>query len=104
MTDPYLIAYAPQAVTDLDGIIERIAKRSPQNGKRVLHRILANIDSLKTFPNRTVVRGRGGSGKAPVRTLPVQSWIIFFRVLEEEKVVRILRIRHGARRRPKHFE
>src|SRR5688500_11357517 len=82
MADPYLIVHAPQADADLDGIIERIAKRSPQSAKRVLHRILANVDSLKTFPNRTVVRGRGGSGKAPVRTLPVQSWIIFFRVLE----------------------
>jgi plasmid stabilization system protein ParE len=104
MADPYLIVHAPQADADLDGIIERIPKRSPQSAKRVLHRILANVDSLKTFPNRTVVRGRGGSGKAPVRILPVQSWIIFFRVLEEEKVVRILHIRHGARRRPKHFE
>ncbi len=104
MADGYLIVPAPQATADLDAIFDEVAKDSPQNALRVIERILDAIDSLKTFPNRTIVQGRGATGKSPVRSLPVQSWIVFFRVLEDQKVVRILRVRHGARRRPRKFE
>jgi plasmid stabilization system protein ParE len=36
--------------------------------------------------------------------MPVQSWIVFFRVLDQHHVVRVLRVRHGARRRLKRYE
>lgn len=104
MRPEYRIVPALQATADLEAIFASVEKNSPQNAVRVLERIHDAIDSLKMFPNRTVVRGSRGKGKSPVRSLPVQSWIVFFRVLEDEKVVRILHIRHGARRRPRSFE
>jgi plasmid stabilization system protein ParE len=36
--------------------------------------------------------------------MPVQSWIVFFRVIDDDRVVRVLRVRHGARRRLKRYE
>jgi plasmid stabilization system protein ParE len=56
------------------------------------------------LPHRNVLEGQHPKIKHPVRTLPVQSYIIFFRVDDARQAVRILRIRHGAMKRLKRFE
>jgi plasmid stabilization system protein ParE len=39
-----------------------------------------------------------------VHSLVVAPFLVFYRVIEAEKVVWILSVRHGARRRPRSFE
>lgn len=84
---------------DLEEIAEHIARDSPQNAAEMVRQILDSIEHLKTFPKRTIVSGQPAGTKNPIRSLPVKPYIIFFRVLEEQRIVRILRVRHGSRRR-----
>ncbi|MEA2708624.1 MAG: toxin ParE1/3/4 [Phycisphaerales bacterium] len=101
MGSGYRILITKRAAADLETIFDRIQSRSPQNAPRVVKRILNAINGLKAFPHRTIARGYIGKVKDPVRSLPVQSWIVFFRVRDDKRDVRVLRVRHGAQRRPR---
>jgi toxin ParE1/3/4 len=88
----------------LEGISDYIAKDSPANAAKMVGRILDSIELLKIFPHRNVLEGQHPRIKHPVRTLPVQSYIVLFRIDDACQAVRILRIRHGAMKRLKRFE
>ena len=100
---PYRIILSDRATANLKSIFQYIAEDSPQNASSMVDRILGAMENLKLFPHRTVVESRNAGLKHPVRSLPVQSYVIFFRVLEKQQIVRILQVRHGAQRRPKRF-
>lgn len=93
-----------QALSDLEAIHASIARDSPQNAAAMVERILDSIDLLEVFPHRTVVERQSASLKYPVRSLPVKPYVIYFRVIDDERVVVIRHIRHGARRRSDNFE
>jgi plasmid stabilization system protein ParE len=69
----------------------------------LVEQILDDIESLKIFPHRNVVQPARGANP-PLRSLPLGSYVVYFRVLEETRVVRVARVRHGAQQRPYHFE
>ena len=100
----YRITLSRQAGTDLERISANINLTSAQNAPRVIHRILDAIDLLQHFPHRSLVAGQRKGVRHPVRSVPVQSWIIFFAVLEKQQTVRILRVRHGSQRRLKRYD
>jgi plasmid stabilization system protein ParE len=100
MTGDYRVRLTPQALGDLEKIHADIARESPQNASSMIEHILDSIDLLELFPHRTVVERQPSSLRYPVRTLPVKPYIIYFRVIEDEKVVVVRHIRHGARRKP----
>src|SRR5689334_6718816 len=104
MRGGFRIELSKRVAADLEAIFDHIAKDSPANAGRMVDRILTAIERLKILPHRNVVEGQSARLKYPVRSLPVQSYIIYFRVIEEHRVVRVLQVRHGARRRPKRFE
>jgi plasmid stabilization system protein ParE len=99
----YRIIIAPRAARDLDQILDHIAKDSPANGESVANRISHGIELLGEVPHRAEVREVAGGGGDPVRSLAVRPSIVFFRTIDDQKVVRVLRIRHGARRRLKRY-
>jgi toxin ParE1/3/4 len=101
MPDRYRILLSKRAAAELQAIFDYIAQDSPQNASGMVARILDAIDKLRMFPHRTVVEKQNPRLKHPVRSLPVQSHIVFFRVIDEQHVVRILRVRHGAMKRPR---
>ena len=104
MAETYKIILSKRFAADLEKIFDFIAERSPQNAPVIIDRFLKSMESLKTFPHRTVAELAPANPKSPVRSLPVQKYVIFFRVMEDQKVVRMLRVRHGARRRLKRYE
>jgi plasmid stabilization system protein ParE len=67
----------------------------------MVERIVDAIETLNTFPHRSVVHDPEARLPHPVRMLPVRPYVVYFRVQENEGIVRILTIRHGARRRPR---
>ena len=103
MPERFRIILSKRVAANLEAIFKRINKDSPQNAPEFVERVLDAIASLKIFPHRTVVEGQGSRTKHPVRSLPVNSYVIFFRVIDEHHVVRVVQVRHGARRRPKRF-
>ena len=56
------------------------------------------------IPHRTVVPGQPENDPHPVRSLPVGSYVVFFRIFDEHHVVRVLRVRHGGQRPLDRFE
>lgn len=93
-----------RAGVDLQRIYDTIAASSQRNAAGVLHQILDAIDRLKPFPHRTILADQRANARQPVRSLPVQSWIVFFVIFEEHRLVRILRVRHGSQRRLKRYD
>ena len=100
----YHLILAPEAAADLQAIHEFISKDSPQNAARLVSRILDAIAGLADFPHRNVVEHQSRKIRHPVRSLPVRPYVVYFRVIEEQRVVRVLTVRHVARRRPRRFE
>lgn len=104
MPNTYRIRLTPEVLNDLDEIHSHIAKNSPQNAAAMIERLFDAFDSLEQFPHRMVVEHQTPKLQYPVRSLVVRPFIVYFRVIEDEKVVVIRHIRHGARRQPKHFD
>jgi plasmid stabilization system protein ParE len=104
MPETYRIIFSPRASGELQDILRYVAGQSPQNAALVGERILREVQSLKTFPGRFRVERRVRKLGYVVHSMVVLSFIVFYRILEDDKVVRILCIQRGARRRPRGFE
>jgi len=104
MPPAFHLILSPEAAANLRELHEYISRNSPQNAARMVGRILDAIATLEEFPHRNVVEHRSEKLKHPVRSIAVRPYLVFFRVLEDQKVVRILTVRHAARRRPVRFD
>src|SRR4051812_30618324 len=103
MADGYRLIISPEASADLQAIQAYIEQRSVQGAASMANRILDAIQKLQILPHRTIFENQSRKIKHPVRSLPVKPYVVYFRVLDDQRVVRILTIRHGARRRPRRF-
>jgi len=99
----YHVIITPRAGRDLEGIHTYIARDSPANADGMITRILDGVGLFEQFPHRTMVEHRSRKIRFPVRSLPVPPYLVYFRVLDDQKVVRILHVRHGARLPPQGF-
>ena len=100
----YRIIISCRAVRDLEKIHDYIAHDSPANADGMIKRVLDSVELFEQFPHRTVVEQQSSKIRHPVRSLPVPPYVVYFRVIERQKVVRILHVRHGARRQPRRFD
>ena len=100
----YRAIISPEASSDLSALHAYISRISPDNAAKMVERILAGIESLRVLPHRTMFAGQSAKVRHPVRTLPVKPYVIYFRALDDDKVIRILTIRHGARLPPETFD
>ncbi len=86
------VVWSPAALGDIARIYAYIAQFNPGAAETIARALLAAGDGLASFPNR----GRQVPGTA-LREWPlVYPHIIRYRVAADD--VRILRVRHGARR------
>jgi toxin ParE1/3/4 len=82
----------PEAVADLDEILEYYADKSPAYAERLVAQIEKRCRLLAHSPMMGTPRERFGPG---VRTSAVAPYVIYFR--PDDDGVQILRIFHGAR-------
>ncbi len=89
------ISYSRGALTQLDEIFSYIAHDNPRAASKLLER----IESFTLLLGQLPQIGRT-TGKPGVRVIgvPGYPYLIFYRILEERDEVRILRVRHTARR------
>lgn len=104
MPDAHRVIVLPQALADLDNIIEYIKQNSPQNALAVFDRLWQATQSLSEFPARFAMHQNPRDPAKAVRGMPVGSFIVYYRVDEKNLTVRILSIRDGRRRRPRPFK
>jgi plasmid stabilization system protein ParE len=104
MPEVYRIIFSPRAARELHEICQYIAGQSPQNAAMVRERILGEIKSLETSPNRFRVERHARKLGYVVHSMVVLTFLVFYRILEEESVERILCIQRGAKRKPREFD
>jgi plasmid stabilization system protein ParE len=100
MMDHYRVIIEPRASHDIVAICEFIEKSSPQNASSVAKSLFEAIDSLEILPHRCKVHQFRQNPAMIVLSMSVPPFIIYYRIRERESLVKILTVRHGARRPP----
>ena len=100
MPEIYHVRITPRALKDLEGIFDYIAQDSPQSAAGMIRKLIDAIDSLNLMPYRYDVPRTGSQRGRQIRSMPVRPYLVRYRVEERNNAVYILRIRHGARKRP----
>jgi len=86
------VIWSPAALREIAHIYSYIAQFNPHAAEQMVMEILAAGDSLETFP----YRGRAVRGTQLRETTLARPYIIRYRIAGDH--VRILRVRHSARR------
>jgi toxin ParE1/3/4 len=93
------IVWSPEAIQDLISLRAYIAEESPAGARRIVLRILYDVEHL--LPDNPHI---GRPGRVPGTrelVIPPTPYIVPYRVQGES--IQILRVYHGARRRPDSF-
>lgn len=96
---PYRIEWRPMALEDLRAIVRYIGQDNPTRAKSFGKELRDKTKPLAHYP----VLGRKGRPGLPewLRELVVHpNYIIFYRVLDEQRTVEILRVKHAAQQVP----
>jgi plasmid stabilization system protein ParE len=86
--DRYRVIITPHAGKDLNEIHKHISGDSRQDAATAIRLILDALEPLKMFPHRTQIPRQRKGLKHPVRSLAVASFVVYFRVLDDQAVVR----------------
>jgi len=100
MADNYRVQITTRAFADLERIFEYIKRDSPQNAAKMIQTLLDAIEGLSILPRRFDVPRTGSPRGRKIRSMPVKPYLVRYRIDEREHIVSILRVSHGARRRP----
>jgi toxin ParE1/3/4 len=87
------VIFAPLAETDLEEILEFIARDKPRAAVKFVERIRRTCERLGNRPHMGQARPEFAGGD--LRAFPVGNYIIFYRV--RSNCVEIARVLHGAR-------
>ena len=89
------VAYSRRALRQLEKIHAYIGERNPQAARAVIARIHDLCERLGEFPGLGTKTDQSGVWMLAVVRYPYN---IYYLILADDDEVRILRIRHGARR------
>lgn len=86
------LRYTPEALSELDAVLDSIALQSPQGARRVQSRIQAAISLLLEYPKSGLA-----TDSAPMRRIVARPYpyLVFYEPSNDEIV--IVGIRHAAR-------
>lgn len=102
--DTYVVNVSPRALADLASIFEFVEKDSPSNAIKLEADLWAAMQRLSILPHRYRVIEVRRTSRRGVRRMPVGMYLTYYRVLKVERIVRIITVRHAARRQPRSFE
>lgn len=94
------LKYSPEALHDLDEILNYISADRPDAARGVVTRIRLACDRLLLFPNRGELCDWAGRG---VRRITAVRFNIYYRH-GNDGILLVLRILHGARDQENHFQ
>jgi len=93
------ISWSPEAIQDLISLRTHIAEQSPAGARRIVLRILQNVEQL--LPENPHMGRPGRMPGTRELVIPQTPYIVPYRVQRE--IIQILRVYHGARRWPDRF-
>jgi addiction module RelE/StbE family toxin len=98
MPEKYRIIYSRRAVEQIREIVVYVELDSPDYAAKLAERFVAAIESLQVFPQRyNLARNIGAMGRS-IRSMPIRPYLIRYQVDESMQTVKIVSVRHGARR------
>jgi toxin ParE1/3/4 len=95
MPDRYRVIISPHAIDDLERILDYVAQGSPANAVGLIDRLVAEAESLELFPRRYSL-AKAHPSYGPLRSMPSPPFRIIYEILEVQRTVRVLAVRHGA--------
>jgi plasmid stabilization system protein ParE len=100
----YRVEIARRAEADLEKLSAWVVERAPLQGARWFNGLERAILSLDQHPKRFPVATESVDADHPVRALTYgrrpYTYHIFFTVDDDDRLVRVLHVRRGARQRP----
>lgn len=87
--------YTPEALDDLDRLLDYIAERNPQGEERVRERIQICLKLIENYPQIGQATPRKAIRRMVISPYP---YLIFYRYQGDDII--ILSFRHGARKPP----
>ena len=87
----YAIQYLPQAVENIKNIKDYISQDNPPAAQKLTDTIKTRIESLQTMPRKY----EEYSENPAFRKIVVGSYLVFYKIDEAKKVVKIHRVLHG---------
>ena len=99
MTEKYKVSFSPAAKEDLKGIYRYIALDlvEPAIAEKQINRIRESIKKLDHFPKKHQTVNWEPWSSMEMRYIPVDNYIVYYLVNEENKMVTIIRIFYGGR-------
>ena len=97
--DSYQIIVTPDAEADLSELRDYIANvlRSPKTARSYLYHLRREIGSLSEMPARIKAVDEEPWHSCGIRKLIVKNFLVYFRIVEEEKTVYILNVIYARR-------
>ena len=99
----YLVEVTRRAERDLAGLYEKINAEHSDAALQWYRGLKAAILSLEQNPNRCPVTRKSDKLRHLLYGHKPHIYRVIYRVLERQKQVEVVHIRHGARRKPKTF-
>ena len=95
----YRIVYSKEAEQDLADVLDYIANILivPETAKKQAKRIMEAVDGLKEMPRRHKLHEDEPWRSKGLRILPVDNYLVFYLVSEQENTVAVVRIMYGGR-------
>lgn len=98
----YSIELSPEAKNDLNSIFSYIAFQIPElnslsNAEQQISRLEKGISALREFPNRYPLYKKESWHSIGIRIMPIDHYIVFYRVDQDKHVVYIYHILYNRR-------
>lgn len=93
----YEVVVQPVAEAELEEAYRYIWKDSPERAARWRRQVLAKAESLNRWPARCPLAPESDAFAFEIRHIVVGRYRLLFTVLEAQRQVHIVHIRHGAR-------
>ena len=99
----FKIVYKDQAIADHEQIHDYLDQNVLDQRDKIIAELVSSIHSPEYLPARHRARFRRKTPGLSVHALPASKYLIYYRVSEDEKLVRILTVRHTSRRPRERF-
>lgn len=98
MSKTYKVIFSSEAVNDLQNIYAYIAYEllEPDTAGRQVERIMEKVNSLETMPGKYAVVDWEPMRSRNVHRVPVDNYLVFYKVDSGQKLVTIARIFYGG--------
>jgi len=90
----YTVQYSRRAVTNLQEIYDYISETSIPAADKVIDEIDGRVADLEQMPAKYPAY----PDKPAYRRMPVGNYLVFYKIFEDRKLVRVYLVIHGKRR------